>query len=191
MKLSVKLLAVITIFLLSATSSYSQTNVVSRSSIATDILKVVEDYPNRFKNITGELLVQNPQSSDYTCNLDIEEAEECIITKYSAEHKEICSWQALLLTTENFNEAQRKFRSLFVQLNQLPVGSSFLNGKYENPAEEKNFTSALLSVIPQNEVTKKLVVEIVLESHIMEWKVKLLVYDREREDDERGAVIER
>jgi hypothetical protein len=190
MKLSVKLLAVITIFLLSATLACSQMNVVSRSSIAADILKVVEDYPNHFKNITGDLLIQNPQSSDYTCNLNIDGAEECIITKYSAEHKEICSWQALLLTTENFNEAKGKFRSLFSELNGLPVGTSLLNGKYESPAEEKNFTSVLLYVTPQNESTQKLVVEIVMESRIMEWKVKLLVYDRERDDDERGPVIE-
>lgn len=53
------------------------------------------------------------------------------------------------------------------------------------------FTSILLSPEPGLELLKKMKVEIILQAvEPMEWKVKLLIYDREREDDERGAVRE-
>lgn len=188
MKISVKLLAAVTILLLSFHSLTAQTTDISKNSITADIKKIIEDYPNHFSAFTGELIVSNPQSSDYTCTLKISGAEECTITKYSATDKTICSWQALMLTTESFNEAVKKFRSLYTQLNGLRLGSSQLSGTYEAPVEEKKFSSVLLSFSPVNDTMQKLKVELVMESEMVEWKVKLLIYERERNDDERGRL---
>jgi hypothetical protein len=96
----------------------------------------------------------------------------------------------LILTTESFSEAAKKFRLLYTQLNGLRLGSSQLNGVYETPSEEKKFTSALLSFSPVNDGFQKMKVELVLQAEVMEWKVKLLIYDREREDNERGRLID-
>lgn len=188
MNVSVKLLVTVTVFLLSFSIVAAQVNDVAKNNIAADIKKVIEDYPNHFSNITGELIVTNPQTSEYNCTLKINGAEECTITKYSAADKKICSWQALMLSTENFSEASKKFRSLYTQLNGLRTSSSQLNGVYEAPAEEKKFTSVMLSLSPVNENFQKLKVELVMEAEIMEWKVKLLIYDRDREDNERGKL---
>jgi hypothetical protein len=188
MRISVKLLVSVTILLLSFHVATAQTPDVVKNSIIADIKKIIEDYPNHLSAFTGELIVSNPQSSDYTCTLKISGAEECTITKYSATDKTICSWQALMLTTENFSEAVKKFRSLYTQLNGLRVGSSQLNGVYEAPSEEKKFTHVLFSFSPVTDTFQKLKVELVLEAEMLEWKVKLLLYDREREDDERGKL---
>jgi hypothetical protein len=192
MKLLVKTLRCFTILLLIQQASFSQSHFFSGRSndISTDIKRVISDYPNQFKNITGELIVQNPQSADYQCSLKINGAEECIITKYSSIKKEIYSWQAIMLTTENFNEAKRKFRSFYDQLNNLTINSSQLRGRYEAPAEEKKFTSVIFSFSPGDESTDKLRVEVVMESEGMDWKIKILLYDRERDDDEKGKVVE-
>lgn len=192
MKLLVKTLGGFAILLLLHTVSHAQNRFFSgnNTDLATDLKKVLEDHPNHFKNITGELIVQNPQSSDYQCNLKIKGAEECFITRYAATEKEIYSWQALLLTTENFEDARKKFKSLYGQLNNLRVNSVSMKGEYENPVEEKRFTSVLLSFMTEDESMKKLKVELIMESEGMEWKVKVLVYEREREDTERGNVVE-
>jgi hypothetical protein len=135
------------------------------------------------------LVIENPQSADYQCNLKISGAEESIITRYSGERNCI-SWHAVMLTTESFSEAKKKFTSIFNQLNNLSVRSMHLKGIYESPVEEKKFASVLFSFDNADESLKKLRVEVMLEADQMEWKVKVLVYDRDREDDERGEIQE-
>ena len=187
----VKTLGLFTILLLIQHSSIAQLrHSKSSGDISTDLKKVILDLPHQFKNIIGEAIVENPQSTDYRCNLEIEGAEECFITKYSSNDKAIYSWQALMLTTENFNEAKRKFKSLFDQFNNMAIVSSQLKGIYEAPIEEKSFTSVIFSISPSDVSSEKLKVEIVMESEMMEWKVRVLVYNREREDDEKGGIVE-
>jgi len=186
MKPPVKSLAFITIFSLSLAITNAQVTIRPKSSIASDIKKVIDDYPNHFDNILGELIVQNPQSADYQCNFTVTGAEECIITRYSSRKKPVFSWQALMLTTDNFEEARKKFRSIYTELNNLSNSSIHLKGLYESPAEEKKFTSVLFSFDHAGESIEKLKIELTIEAEGMDWKVKVLVYDRDREDDENG-----
>ena len=95
-----------------------------------------------------------------------------------------------MLSTESFEESKKKFRPLFTQLNNLPVGinnvSFTLKAEYEVPKEEKKFTTVVFSLYPSQEAVSKLKVEIAMQYELTEWKVKVMVYDREREDEERG-----
>ncbi len=193
---SVKSLVLITIAALLFHSSHAQLRLpVISSGVGSDVKKVIEDYPNRFINLMGEVKTENTQSTDYSCNFNVSGAEEAIITRYSAK-KEKCSWEALMLTTENFEKAKQKFKSLYNQLNNLSVDigsikNFHLKGKYEAPEEKKKFTAVLFSFEPTNESVKKLGVEISMQYQApIEWKVKVLVYDKEREDDERGKTVE-
>ncbi len=193
---SVKSLVLITIATILFHSSKAQLRLpVISGGVGSDVKKVIEDYPNRFINLMGEVVNENTQSTDYSCNFTVNGAEEAIITRYSAK-KEICSWQAVMMTTENFEKAKQKFKALYNQLNNLSVDiggakNFHLKGKYEIPVEEKKFTSVLFSFEPTNESVKKLRIEISIQAYEpMEWKVKLLVYDKEREDEERGAIRE-
>jgi hypothetical protein len=195
MKKSVKTLAFITItsFLFNYSSAQLKLPGIN-NGVAHDVKKVIEDYPNRFVHLMGEMVEEHTQSTDYQCNFNVNGAEESIITRYSAK-KEVCSWQALMLTTDNFEKAKQKFKSLYSQLNNLSVNTGKANfrlkGVYESPEEAKKFTSLLFSFEPTNESLKKLKVEISMQYiEPMEWKVKVLVYDREREDEERGKTAE-
>jgi hypothetical protein len=190
MKPHVKTLALFTIFFFSTVIANSQIKLATANTIAADVKKVIDDYPNHFDNILGDMIIQNPQSANYQCNFKVEGAEECIITRYTGKKNSVSSWQALMLTTESFEAAKKKFRSLYSQLNNLSDKSMHLKGVYESPVEEKKFSSVLFSFTPADEATKKLKVELVIEADGMDWKVKVLVYDRDREDDERGDIIE-
>lgn len=189
MKPPVKTLAFITIFFLSFSGINAQININPASSITADVKKIIDDYPNHFENVMGELVIQNPQSSDYRCNINLNGAEESVITRYSGKRNTI-SWRAVLLTTESFGEAKRKYNDIYNQLNNLVLRSMRLKGRYESPAEEKKFSSVILAFDPADESISKLKVEVVLEAEQMEWKVKLLIYDRDREDEERGERVE-
>ena len=195
MKKSVKTLVLLTSLLLVVAGSSAQLKFPVVNPVANDVKKVIEDYPNRFINLMGEIIAENPQSTDYACNFKINGAEESSITRYSAK-KEVCSWQALMLTTESFEKAKQKFKSLYNQLNNLSVDigdakNLHLRASYEVPVESKKFTSIVFSPEQKSDKTDKLKVEISLQFHEpMEWKVRLLVYDRDREDAERGAIKE-
>src|ERR1043165_2651653 len=106
MKKSVKTLVLITIISLACNPLSAQLKIFSNSSISQDVRKVVEDYPNHFSNLMGELISKEPQSSDYSCNFNTDGAEQSWITLYSSAKNNICSWQALMLTTESFEKAK-------------------------------------------------------------------------------------
>ena len=188
MKPPVKTLALLTIFFFSINTAGAQIKFASANTIAADVKKVIDDYPNHFDNILGSVIIQNPQSTDYQCNFKVSGAEESVITRYTGKRNTISSWQALMLTTDNFQKAKNKFRSLYGQLNDLSKETMYLKGVYESPVEEKKFTSVIFSFDPTNESISKLRVELIIEAEGMEWKVKVLVYDHERDDDERGDV---
>jgi len=190
MKAFVKLPVAFTILFLSGNVAIAQLKLNPGNTIVTDIKKVIDDYPVHFATITGEPIIQNPQSTDYQCNFKVIGAEECIITRYTGKKNQVSSWQALMLTTENFEEAKKKYKTLYTQLNNLSVKTMYLKGNYESPVEEKKFTSVLFSLDPSNEAVKKLKVELIIEAEGMDWKVKVLVYDRDRNDDERGDTVE-
>jgi hypothetical protein len=190
MKPPVKTLALLGIFFILSYPVNAQLKITSGNSIAPDIKKVIDDYPSHFDHLLGEQIIQNPQSTDYQCNFKVNGAEECIITRYTAKKNIISSWQALMLTTENFDEAKKKFKTLYTQLNNLAVRSMRLKGNYESPVEEKKFSSVVFSFDPADESLKKLKIELVVVAEQMDWKVKVLIYDRDREDNERGEVIE-
>ena len=195
MKNSVKTLVLITSFLSFFLSAGAQLKLPVLNAVATDIKKVIGDYPNRFIHLMGEIIEEHPQSTDYQCNFKVNGAEECLITRYSAK-KEVCSFEALMLTTDNFEKARQKFRSLYNQLNNLSAdlgnsGSIRFKAPYEAPEEKMKFTSIVFNPEPASEETTRLRVELRLQYfEPMEWKVKVLVYDREREDAERGSVRE-
>src|SRR5689334_19743135 len=102
MKAFVKLPVLFTILLFSIGSLSAQLKLSSPNTISTDVKKVIDDYPSHFDNIKGEVIVQNPQSTDYVCNFKVSGAEECTITRYTGRKKLISSWQAVMLTTESF-----------------------------------------------------------------------------------------
>lgn len=176
-------------------SFFSQAqNLQSANSFQNDLVKVISDYTYRFKNLVGEEIVSNPQSTDYRSRLSLKGAEECIVTKYSATGKEIYSFQAIMLRTEDFDEAAQNFKRLYGSVQNLAVNvgpeNIVFKSDYEKPVEEMKFTSIVFKDGKDKEKPSKLRVELSLQNELLEWVVKVLVYDVEREDHERGEVKE-
>jgi hypothetical protein len=190
----VKSLVLLTLLLLHISSSEAQIQLKlpTISPTIVDVKKIIEDYPARFANITGALIVEHNQSADYACTINVSGAEEAFITKFAGK-KNIASWQAVMFTTENFDKAKQKFKSLCGQFNNLSIKLEETNyklkGDYNAPTEDLKFSSTVYSFTTTNENIKHLKVEVALQFNApMEWEVKLFIYDREREDDEKGAA---
>jgi len=91
-----------------------------KNAFQTDIANVLSDYPNGFKNIIGDEIKQNPQSIEFECLVTVKDAIKCRLIKYSSNVKDIYSWEADMIKTDDFEAASKKFRSLYNSLN-LPL----------------------------------------------------------------------
>ncbi|MBL7697203.1 MAG: hypothetical protein JNK79_03565 [Chitinophagaceae bacterium] len=154
--------------------------------------KVINDYPNHFKNIRGRLIDENPQTTDYSSTIQIPGALNTTITRYSATNdKEIYSWKCTVLESEDFELVSKKYREVYAQMKnsiiKLDGNKPFiLNGSYGEPTDEKRFISSSFGLLPASGDLKSLRVELTLEFLVTEWKVSVLVYD----SDDAGLAKE-
>jgi hypothetical protein len=184
-----------TVFLLLSFSSQAQfklTSLSNNTSFKTDIQKIIDAYPQQFAALRGDVIETNPQTVEYASLVKPEGAEETSITRYSSNKKGVYTWQAVMLSTEDFEIAVKKYKTLFGQLKGMNikyvVDQYTLVGKYEAPDESKKFVSSILTVSAPPSPLEKLKVEVTMQFEFPEWKVKLLVYEKEREDNERGDI---
>ena len=174
-------------------SSFSQLRLPLANALAIDIRKVIREYPHQFSKLQGNVIEENPQATSYDCTLKVAGAESSSITRYSSNKRKVYSWQALMLTTDDFEMAKTKFRALYSQFNQLAVkmdyGETFyLGGKYETPVEEKKFNSVTFMFENPDRNTHRMKLEISMQYEMLEWKVRVLIYEHERDDDEQGDI---
>jgi len=178
-------------FLIIAASSFAQSAFSNNTSAGLE--KVIQDYPNRFKNIKGEMIIENPQTTEYKSTVQIPGASSCIVTRYSAAKNDVYGWGCILLTTEDFNAAKNKFREIYAQIKNSIVKIQgekpfILNGQYDAPDQGKKFTTIIFELLPAVGELKKIKIDLSVQYEIAVWKVSLSVYDRDRNDDEPGAL---
>jgi hypothetical protein len=195
MKNSVKILALITILFVLPCLLHAQLKLPVANGFTSDIKKIIEDYPNRFINLMGEIKIQHEQTTEYNCRIRINGAEEATVTRYSSKRDGVVSWEAVMITTDDFEAAKKKYKYYYTQLNNMAVtlgNARFrLRGDYETPSEEHKFNSVFFGFDPTAADIKKIKVELVLQYKApMDWQVKIMVYDKEREDSEQGRVDE-
>lgn len=156
--------------------------------------KVIADYPKEFATLKGEVLTNNPQTVEYTSLLAFKSAEQNTITQYSGKQP-IYSWQAQMLTSEEFETAAKKYKALYGQLKGMTITLNRdytygLAGEYDAPDESKKFSSTVFTLQPAASNLPKVKVELSLQYQFPEWKIYLMVYQKEREDTERGRIRE-
>ena len=163
-----------------------------KNALQTDIAKVLSDYPNGFKNIIGDEILQNPQSIEFECLVTIKDAIKCRLVKYSSNVKDIYSWEADMIKTDDFETASNKFRTLYNSLQHLSVNingtTAVFKGDYIKPSEAIKFTTIVLDAGDKSPELKKLKLALILEADMLEWEIKIQVYEQEREDKDRGST---
>lgn len=165
---------------------------VTNNDLRTNLQKIITDFPHELSSLKGDTLADNPQTIEFASLLDFKGATDNSITQYKSV-RPIYSWKATLLDTEDFEEASKKYNWLFAQLKVMTVrldgGYSFtLSGDYDQPDESRKFSSSIFKLTPNAVNMPKLKIEASLQFEFPEWKVSLLVYEKEREDNERGET---
>jgi hypothetical protein len=187
----IKLLAIIGLML--SVQGNAQIKVpVTNNELRTNLQKVIQAFPGHFSDLRGDTLIENPQTIEFASLLDFKTARENSIIQYKST-KPIYSWQAVLINTEEFEEAVMKYKWLYNQLKVMTItmdnGYSFtMSGDYDTPDEGRKFSSSVFKLTPNASNMPKLKVEVSMQFEFPEWKVSLLVYEKEREDNERGDI---
>jgi hypothetical protein len=150
--------------------------------------KVIQDYPNHFYNIKGELISQALQTSRYRSTLQLPGAESTVITVSQGSRGS--DWSCVVLETKSFTEARDRFAVIYGQLSNSIITASgqktfILSGQYEAPIEDKKSTCIIFSLLPGVGDMKKIRVELTLRQEQNGWKIQLSVDDK---DEAQGAL---
>jgi hypothetical protein len=162
----------------------------SNNELRNNLEKIISDFPFGFSSLKGDTLEENPQTIEYSSRLDFKMATENSIMEYKSS-RPVYSWSATFIATEDFEEASKKYSWLNNQLKVMSLsfqgGYSYsLNGSPEPASESRKFSSGIYSLLPRSSNLPKIKIETSISFEFPEWKVKLLVYEKEREDYERG-----
>lgn len=174
--------------------SFAQIRFPVPTGIRADLQKVVDEYPAHFAAIRGEVIDRNPQSTEYRSKIKMANADHCSIIAYSSGSKPVYSWQGLLYVTEEYEEAAAKYKWLYQQIrgsNLFYLKDQYtLRGTYQEADESRGFAVSTLALVSPPPPYQKLRVDVSLQFEFPEWKVQLLVYEKEREDNEAGPEDE-
>src|SRR5688572_17702212 len=88
---------------------------IANTAFRNDIQKVVEEYPHQYASLRGNVINKNPQSIEYASRIKPEGAQEATVVEYSALGKQVYTWQATMLVTEDYEEAAKKYKWLYSQ----------------------------------------------------------------------------
>lgn len=189
-----KYLFLLCVLIFQAFISQGQLKLPISSAFRSDIQELVKDYPGGFTQTKGEARAKNPQTIEYVSLISPEGVSDAYVMQYSALGKSIYSWHGVLLETEDFEEASKKYKWLFTQLKGMNVtyvaDQYTLEGKYVTPDESIGFAISTLTLANPPSPLKKMKIEVSLNFEFPEWKVGLSIFEKEREDDERGNPIE-
>ncbi|HSC36637.1 MAG TPA: hypothetical protein VLD19_02150 [Chitinophagaceae bacterium] len=180
---------VVFVFLLAAWYAQAPAQGVFTNQTNGALERVIQDYPNQFKNIKGDLLTSNPREAEYKSVVTIPGSESSVVTQYTGADKHIVSWQAILYSSTDFDKAENKFKSLYGEIKNTIVRLEgerpvILNGKYETPEEGRNTTTVAFDILPSTGPTRQLKVDLALQKNNRRWVVVLSVYDKDRKEEQ-------
>ena len=180
---------VVFVFILTAWYAQAPAQGVFANQTNGALERVIQDYPNQFKNIKGDLLTSNPREVEYKSVVTIPGSESAVVTQYTGADKHIVSWQAVLYSSTDFDKAENKFKGLFGEIKNTIVRLEgerpvILNGKYETPEEGRNITTVAFDILPSTGTTRQLKVDLALQKTNRRWVVVLSVYDKDRKEEQ-------
>ena len=159
--------------------------------------KVIQDYPNHFYNIKGELISQARQTAEYRSTLQLPGSPSCMIIKTAgisgAAANENYSWTCTVLKSDSFEKVKERFHDIYGQLSNSIISSGtqktfILTGQYEEPDQERKFTRVVFSLLPGVGDMKKLRVELSLRQEDKVYKIMLSVNDHNTQEEPGAAT---
>jgi len=168
--------------LIAATHAFSQTSFVSHreESFSKIMEAVLHDFPNNYRNITGDLVLDQAEIENYASLVQLPGASECIITRYHSLEDTTASWQAKMFRGEDFKDVAQRYKDLYKQLKgcylRLVDGSIiYVDAEWEAPTEEKPFVMSTLRLATGDERYKEMKIDLEMVYEFPEWTININV----------------
>lgn len=155
--------------------------------------KVIQDYPNHFHNIQGELITQAQQRSQYRSTLQLPGFNPSVIVLSTAAHDPAQRWSCTLSQLDNFDQARTRFKDLYSQLSNSIIRSNaqktfILSGQYEEPDPAKKQALVQFGLLPAVGDLRKLHVLLIMNQQGSSWNISLSVDDQTAREETQGVV---
>lgn len=182
--------SIIILMILCVVPAFAQISLPVRipNSLRPAVEKVLSTYSDHYLPIKGDTVSVSKTSIVYLSKVKPESAENCTLTEYLNTDKYDYSWEAVLFNSDEFETAAKKYNATCQQLKNMVLRtggeSCKMEGEYEEPGQVKNFYSTVYTPSTVNPALDRIRVEVLLESDMTTWTLKVLVYDRVHEDRE-------
>jgi hypothetical protein len=180
-------------FLIFSASVYPQADDVFSNKVNTALEKVLKDFPNRFHNIKGEILLQGSQTTEYRSTVQVPGAASCVVVRNTQNKNDAYAWTCTAFKTGDFYQAKNKFKEIFDEVENTIIKIDgekpfIVSGQYASPAEDNKSTAINFDLLPAVGEIKKIKVALVLLKETREWKISLQVCDNDLKDDGKGSL---
>lgn len=154
--------------------------------------KVIQDYPNHFTHIKGELIGQATQTARYRSTVQLPGSTSSTVILTNSSAQEGSGWSCTVLETGSFEAAKSRYAEIYGQLSNSIITSGsqktfILSGQYAAPAEDRKSSRVSFSLLPGVGELKNVKVDLSLQGEDKQWRIILSVRDKDMKEDE-GAM---
>lgn len=161
--------------------SFAQFHFGGTNTVSAELSKVIEDFPNHFKNIRGEIISQDVQAVNYTSTVNIAGADSSIIIQNGNDSDNIYSWKETVFETEDFDKAKEKFHEYFSKIKGTSVevdnNKVSFRADYTEPDDAKRFATIIFMPSPAIKELKHVVIDLSLQYVLSGWQISINVYE--------------
>ncbi len=182
--------------LITATGALAQNSFTSRREepFSKVMEAVLHDFPNNYRNISGDLVLDQAEIENYASLVQLPGASECMVTRYHSVEDTTASWQAKMFHNEDYKLVAVQYKELYRQLKncylRLVDGSIiYLNAEWEAPTEEKPFVMSTLRLATGDERYKEMKIDLEMVYQFPEWTININVVGK-KDDSLKGYANE-
>jgi hypothetical protein len=154
---------------------------VGNNNISNALTKVIQDFPNNFNNIRGDIIGKDVQAVNYASTINIPGADSSIIIQNGNDSDKIYSWTETVFQTDDFDKAKAKFHEYFTKIKATTVieENKKINfqADYIEPDDAKRFTTILFTSNNKVPQLKHVVIDLSMQYILSGWQVIVSVYE--------------
>jgi len=164
----------------------------ANNAFADSLTEIVTDYSNNFKNIQGDLLPAEIDADTYLSKIGLPGATGCVIKRYHSVVDNSASWQAVLFTSDSYEEAVKYYKKVFTQIKKIKVkginsSTGVFEGTMEKLDENVRFSVSSLRLKTPDFRYRNFAADIELVNNYDGWEVHLNLY-KKKKDTEGGNI---
>jgi hypothetical protein len=163
----------------------------SNSLCTADVIKVASDYYDHFYHIIGDKIGETESTIEFKSKVLPQGAEESTIIQIKS-LQNVFSWQAVMMNIDDYDKAVARYRQIYRQLDGASLTMNDgkkcrMKGSYDAPDNDRGFASSILQPDVNEKYLQRLKIEVALNYNMPEWTVKVMVYEKEADEDIRPS----